>query len=54
MTPLELLLTGEKKPSELFGRGYNGPPKPSDLSTLAYLVLAVAAFTTCWWVVVFK
>lgn len=53
LSPLENFLAGGRKPSTLFGIGYNGPPKPSDMSTLAYLVGAIVAIGSCWWVVVF-
>lgn len=53
MTPLELMLSGEKRPSELFGAGYDGPPKPSDLSTALYLGAFMAALGTLGWVIFF-
>lgn len=43
MTPLEQLLAGEQKPSFIFGYGYTGPEKPSDLSTAGYLMMFLGA-----------
>ena len=44
MSPLELMLMGERPPSEILGGGYNGPPKPSDWSTALYATAFLVAF----------
>lgn len=51
LSPLESFLAGGRKPSTLFGIGYNGPPKPSDISTAGYLIMWLAAFGYVAWVV---
>ncbi len=38
MNDLINLINDDSKPSQVFGTGYDGPPKPSDLETAAYLV----------------
>lgn len=51
MTDLELLLSGDQKPTHIFGTGYNGPSKPSDWSTAGYLAGFIAAFCLLVWIV---
>lgn len=51
LTPLEDFLAGGRKASTLFGIGYDGPEKPSDISTVGYLGMWLAAFGFLAWVV---
>lgn len=51
LTPLEDFLAGGRKASTLFGIGYNGPEKPSDISTAGYVIMFLLSFGFLMWMV---
>ena len=55
LSPLESMLAGERSPADVLGPrfGYNGPPKPSDLSTAAYIVMFLVSASLVIWTTIY-